>query len=508
MNTPLSPTITASHFGPLDYVALGVYLGALVLVGLYFARREKTSHDFFLAGGRIPWWAAGLSLMATQVSSIGFMAVPAKAYATDWAYFTGVFTCFLVVPIVTRAYIPFFRRLGVTSAYEYLEKRFHLVVRLLGTTVYSLLQLGRMAVVLYLPALALSTVTGLNVYGCILIMGVLCTLYTVAGGIEAVVWTDVIQAILLIGGALVCVGVVLFDTGSSPAEFWEIASAENKFSLGQLDFDMTAATVWVVLIGNFFIRLGSLTSDQAIVQRYLTTRDEAASKKALWVDVAMSIPWAIIVFLLGTALFVFYRLHPNLLPGDLAEDAIVPFFVVQQIPTGLSGLIIAAVFAAAMSSLDSAMHSTATIWVTDYWARFRPESSDRTRLRLAQCFTLVLGLFGTATALWMAASDIRSVWDHFQTLMGLFIGGLSGLFVLGIFTRRTGAVGAILGQLGSATILIMVIRFTSLHFFLYPAIGCSSCCAIGYLSSFFLPGPRQTEGLTIFSPSGPKTADE
>lgn len=491
------PMKKAASFGIVNYVALGTYLAVLVIVGAYFSNREHSTDDFFLGGRRIPWWAAGLSLLATQVSSIGFMAVPAKSFATDWAYFTGVATWFLVVPIVCRYYIPFFRRLNVTSAYEYLEARFHVSVRLFGTVQYSLMQLGRMAVVLYLPALALSAVTGMDQFWCIILMGVLCTLYTVLGGIEAVIWTDVLQAGLLIGGALVCVGIVIADVGG-PTEFWRVAHADGKFHLGSVDWDMTQATLWAILIGNFFIRLGSLTSDQAIVQRYLTTPDEREAKGALWADIAASIPWAVIVFTLGTALYVFYKQRPEMLPPNVEADGIVPLFVMQMVPPGLSGLIVAAVFAAAMSSLDSAMHSTATIWVTDFYARFFPRATDASRLLLARILVVALGVFGTGSALWMAASDVKSIWDVFQTLVGFFGGGLTGLFVLGLFTRRAHGIGAIIGAVSSAAAVVAVAQYSRLNFFYYAAVGCLCCVGVGYLASLFIPGSPRIAGLTVY----------
>ena len=492
-----TPNSTVCHFGLWDYVALFGYLGLLVVVGFYFTKQKSTS-DFFLGGRRIPWWAAGLSLLATQVSSIGFMAIPAKAYATNWAYFAGVATWFLVVPIVTWAYIPFFRRLNVTSAYEYLEIRFHLIIRLLGTVTYSLLQLGRMAIVLYLPALALSVVTGMDQSVCIIIMGVLCTAYTVAGGIEAVIWTDVIQAVLLVGGAIVCVVTVISDIDGGPMRFVEMATADNKFDMVDFNWGLTTATLWVILVGNAFTRLGGLTADQAVVQRYLTTPDEKASCRALWTNMLVSIPWALLVFVFGTALYVFYKINPDLLSPTLSTDGIVPLFVVQKIPAGLSGLIVAAVFAAAMSSLDSSMHSMATIWVTDFYARFKPDSSDATRLRLARVLTLLLGVFGTVTALWMASADVKSLWDSFLAVVGLFIGGLAALFALGIFTRRAHWLGVLIGFLASVAVLYWIIQHTKVNFFLYSAIGFLSCYLVSYLVSLVLPNQTHTERVTIY----------
>ncbi len=485
------------RLGRLDFSVLTLYLALLVAVGFYFSRREGSTAQFFLGGRKIPWWAAGLSLLATQVSSIGFMAIPAKSFATNWAYFAGVFTWFLVVPVVAAVYIPLFRRLNVTSAYEYLEARFNLPVRLFGSAAYSFMQLGRMAVVLYLPALALAAVTGLDHRVCILTMGVLCTVYTVAGGIEAVVWTDVFQAFVLVGGAVLCVAVVVAGIDGGPARFLEVAAADDKFSFGPVHADIAVASLWVIVLGNVFTRLAGLTSDQAVVQRYLTTSDARQSVRALWADVAVSIPWALVAFSFGTALYVFYKLHPERLSPAVDIDGLVPLFVAQQLPAGISGLIIAAIFAAAMSSMDSSMHSTATVWVTDFYTRLRPSSSDRARLILARTLTVALGAFGTLTALALAEAGVHSLWDLFQGIVGLFAGGLAGLFVLGLFTRRANGAGALVGAAASA-VLLYYIR-PHVHFFLYPVVGVLACVLVGYAGSFLLPGRPRTAGLTVFT---------
>ncbi|MBN1910842.1 MAG: sodium:solute symporter, partial [Pirellulales bacterium] len=270
------------------------------------------------------------------------------------------------------------------------------------------------------------------------------------------------------------------------------------FNLAPLDWSYTTATLWVILVGNVFTRLAGLTADQAVVQRYLTTPDERAARRALWTDVLVSIPWAVIIFLFGTALWVFYHLNPNMLDPSLDTDAIVPLFIVQKIPTGVAGLVVAALFAAAMSSLDSSIHSVATIWVTDILTRFRPATSDRAALRWARLLTLALGAFGTGTALWIATFEIQSLWDQFWRIVGLFIGGLSGLFLLGIFTRRTSAQSAWIGAIGSSAILGWVTYCTRVHFFLYSAIGCTACFVIGYFASFALPNRKTLRGLTVF----------
>jgi SSS family solute:Na+ symporter len=489
--------VKAQHyFAALDYVGLVAYIVVLVAVGLYFSKRERSTERFFLGGRQIPWWAAGLSILATGVSSIGFMAIPAKSYATDWVYFVGVPTWFIVVPIVTRYYIPLFQRLNVTTAYEYLEVRFNVATRLVGSTLFSLMQLGRMAGVMYMPALALSAVTGFSPNACILVMGVLCTAYTILGGIEAVIWTDVMQALVLLAGGMLCVVVVMLNIDGGIAEFARISMSDHKFHMFNLDWGLTTAALWLVVTGNVASRLALLTSDQTVVQRYLTTKDAAAAKWALWADIAAGIPWALIVFALGTALYVFYKTQPTALNPTVDTDGILPLFIAQQLPRGVGGLLIAAIFAAAMSSLDSSIHSVATVVVTDFYGRFRPESSDHTRLVLARWLVGVLGVFGTATALWLASADIKSLWDFFIGLFGLFIGPLSGLFVLGMFTHRTHGQGALIGVTVSGMILFLVWRFTHVHVLLYAAIGTVSCVAIGYLASLVLPRARPDNGST------------
>ena len=491
-------SLDAHYFTWLDYGTLIGYLVLLTAVGFYFSRREATTNDYFLGGQRIPFWAAGISIMATQISSVGFMAIPAKSYATNWAYFTGVLTWFFVVPIVIWAFIPFFRRLNVTSAYEYLEKRFDVKVRLFVASLYCVFQLvGRMGIILYLPALALSAVTGISPYVSVLIMGVLSTLYTVLGGMEAVIWTDFIQALVLFGGALLCIVFVVSGTPGGVGDFFSVAQQDHKFSLGEWNWDLTAAVVWTVFIGNIFNRLGTLTSDQSVVQRYLTTRNEREAKRALWANVAASVPWAVLIYSLGTALYVYYDIYPERLDTSLATDGIVPFFIATALPPGVSGLIIAGIFAAAMSSLDSSMHSVSTVLMTDFYQRFKKKAFNE--LRLARWLTGLLGAFGTLIALLMISLNIQSMFDLIIQFAGLFGGAMTGVFVLGIFTTRANATGTLIGAVASGVLLFYVERFTDLHFFLYGGIGLISCFAVGYLASWWLPGKSQLEGLTLYN---------
>jgi SSS family transporter len=491
------PIRTNFAFG--DYLTLIGYFVGLAFLGYFLAGWKKTSSDFLIGKRRIPWWAAALSLLATQVSSIGVMSIPAKSYATNWSYFIIVSVWFLVVPLVTIVHIPFFRSLNITSAYEYLEFRFHWTIRITAMFIYSMMQLGRMAIVLYLPALALVSVTGIDPKICILLMGIICTVYTFMGGLEAVIWIDVAQAVLLIGGMIFCVLTIFIGIDGGLRTFCNIAWNDGKFALGDLTFDPTIACVWVLLVGNFFTRLGGLTSDQAIVQRYLTTSSDREAKRSLWGDVFLSVPWAILVFSFGTALYVFFKMNPVALNPTLDTDGIVPYYIAVELTTpGFAGLIIAAIFAAAMSTFDGAIHSVATIWVVDIYVRFFPKNSDCSRLWLARFFTLCLGIFGTAAAIGLTMFNIRSLWDSFFAITGLLVGGLSGVFVLAMFTKRTGSIGAVTGVIGSAVVLWIIVHYTTIHFFLYSAIGCIICVTIGYFLSFLFPNRRDTTEWTVF----------
>ena len=484
-------------FGLLNSLVLVLYLAAMVGIGVFTSRREKTTDQFFLAGQRIPWWAAGLSIFGTQLSAITFMAIPATAFKEDWVRMIGNLMILPVLPLVICLFLPFYRRLKISTAYEYLERRFNLAVRQLASLLFILFQLGRMGVVLFLPAIALSEVTGMNVYLCITMMGVLATIYTVLGGIEAVIWTDVVQVIVLLGGALLCVVIVCYDAGGASAAVKTAADA-GKFHMLNWNWSPASFGAWVMIVGNFFANMVPYATDQTVVQRYMTTKNEKQAANSLWLNFAMTIPTALVFYGLGTALFVFYANN-----GDVAqpEDAnrIVPWFVVRQLPPGIAGLVISGVFAAAMSSLDSSMNSVATAFTNDFYRRLKPAVSDAHCLNLAKLVTVVIGVVGTAIALWMATQEIYYLFDYFNTLVGLIGGGLLGVFLLATLTRRASATGALVGLVTGAGVTMLVAYSPSIkvNFYLYAMIGCLTCFAVGYLVSLIAPQQEPTNGLTV-----------
>ncbi len=487
-------------FGIINYCVLGIYLGFMLLIGFYFSKNEKTANDFFVAGRRIPWWAAGLSIFGTQLSAITFMAMPAKAYSSNWQYFLqnmGIWI--LATPMAVWVFVPFFRRLNVSTAYEYLERRFDVKVRLMASFIYVLSQLLKMGIVIFLPALALTTITGINIQFCIILIGVLCTIYTVFGGIEAVIWTDVVQVVVLLGGAILCGIIIIFDLGDELPALAGAAWTDAKFSLGSREFDFTRPTLIVILLSMLAAPMPYI-SDQTVIQRYLTTKDEKATRKSLWTNAIMTIPASLIFFGLGTLFYMFYKNNPMLLEPGMDNDAVLPWFTLNHLPAGVSGLLVAGIFAAAMSSLDSAMNSSASAVINDFMIRFNEKMTEAKRLFYARFFTVFFGIFGTTAALVMSVYDIKSLWDLCSRLAGLVTGGLCAFFILAAFTKRTNAFGAITGAIVSAVCIFLIQNHTSLHFFLYAIISIAIACLVGYTVSIFTPKSKKNiDGMTIYT---------
>ncbi|MDC6384708.1 sodium transporter [Flagellimonas taeanensis] len=479
-------------FGYLNYMVLGLYFIVLLGIGIYFSTKQKTTDDYFKGGGRVPWWAAGLSVFGTALSAITFMAIPAKTYATDWSYFFYNLSVLLSTAVVVWLFIPLYRKLQLTTAYEYLEQRFNLTVRMFGSISFMLFQIGRIAIVLYLPAIALSLVTGIDISLCIVVVGAFSIAYTLIGGIEAVIWTDVVQVIVLMGGAILSLVVIFFDLGDDVQPMLSDAMENNKLTLTHFDFSWNEPTIWVVIVGGFFANLITYSSDQTLVQRYLTTKDESGARKTAWTNALLVIPSTLIFFSVGTALFLYYTKFPDALdPMAENNDAIFPWFIINELPAGVSGLLIAGLFSAAMSSLSSSINSTGTVFTIDIYKRFYKGVAEKKYLKVARYATLLSGVLGVLFALWMASFDIESLWDEFFKVLGLFTGGLGGLFLLGVCFPKANSQGAVIGLLVSSVVQFFVSTQTNLHIFLYSAIGLGTCVLVGYLSSFLFPKTRK-----------------
>lgn len=485
------------QFGWLNWTVLVAYLLGMLALGYYFMRRENSSEDFFKGGGRIPWWAAGISIYATMLSAITYMAYPAKAYATDWTYYPMLVTILLVSFPVVRYYLPFFRRLNVTSAYEYLERRFNAATRLMASALFIVFMVARMALVLYLPSLALTAVTGIDIYLCILLMGIITIVYCTMGGVEAVVWGDVVQGFILVGGAIFSVAYLVLGTEGGVNGFIDIASTDGKFRLFDWSLDYRSATFWVVIIGGMANNLISYTSDQTVIQRYLTTKDEGSARRSILFNGVMSVFVSVAFFAIGAGLYTFFKTHPAELDYTMAKtDVIFPLFMMSQLPAGIAGLLIAAIFAATMSTISSNINSVATAFSVDFYRRFRPSVTDAGMVSVARGASIVSGLLGMVIALFMATWQILSLLDFFQEILGLLSSGLGGLFLMGIFFPRIGGKAALTGFVCGVVAVFLVKSFTDVSFLLYGFIGMAVSVTAALLVSLVLPDRNRQPGLT------------
>jgi SSS family solute:Na+ symporter len=434
----------------IDLLVVLAYALGITVFGTFFYRRAASPEGFMVARHRLPTWVVGMSIFATYLSSITFLALPGKAYAADWSPWAFSLSLPFAAWVAARWFVPLYRSSADVSAYAYLERRFGLWARLYGATFYLLTQIARVATILFLAALPLEPLTGWNIVLVIVVTGALVTAYTSAGGIEAAIWTDVVQGVILVTGAAVCVVILLAGMPQGPGQLFAIAAENGKFSLGSLALDPYAAGFWVVFVYGIFINLQNFGIDQSYVQRYQTSRSLPEARRSVWFGALIYIPVSALFLFIGTALFAYYRAQPELLPEALraagAADRVFPHFMVAALPVGLTGLLIAALFSAAQSTITTSINSSATVLLTDFYQRLlRRDAGEREQLLFLRLASIVLGATGTGVALLMIS--IKSALDAWWTLAGVFSGGMLGLFLLGALSRRAGSVHAAIGML-------------------------------------------------------------
>ena len=441
----------------IDLAILVLYTLAVVALGSSFLRKSRTPRGFMVAGGTIPAWALGFSLFGTFLSSNTFLGYPGRAYASNWNVFVFSLSLPVAAWVAGRYFVPFYRRSDELSAYSHLEARFGRWARTYAMSCYLLTQIARVGSILFGIAFALKPLTGLEPQTIILATGVVVTLYTLLGGIEAVIWTDVAQSFILITGALVTAALLLHDMPEGPSQLFAIALEQGKFSLGSLALDFTSSTVWVVLLYGLFINLNNFGIDQSYVQRYHAARSEREARRSLWLAAALYLPLSLLFLFIGTGIYALYEVHPELAIGIDHADAAFPHFIMQRMPEGVSGMFLAALFAAGMSSIDTSLNSSATVILSDlYRSYIEPRPSERRSMQVLYAATIVTGALGTLTALTMIGAT--SLLDAWWTLSGIFAGGMLGLFLLGIASRRADRAAGFLGvTLGVLVIFWMTV---------------------------------------------------
>lgn len=447
-----------------DLAIIVIYLVGMILVGVFFSRKNKNSEQFTKASGLIPGWAIGLSIYATFLSSNTFLGVPGKAFGSNWNAFVFSISMPLAAWIAAKYFVPFYRNTGEISAYTHLENRFGAWARVYAVICFLLTQLARMGSIFFGIALSLQALTGYSMQIIMVVMGICIIIYTVLGGIEAVIWTEVVQAIVKTFGALLILYLIISNMDGGVSKIIEIGKAADKFSLGSFKPDFVSSSFWVVLLYGFFINLNNFGMDQNYIQRYHTASTSKAASNSIWLCVWLYIPASLLFFIIGSCLFAYYEVNPDLVasikhqvaverspsgasvaevlkvqnllqPSDYG-DKIMPHFMVTKIPAGLVGLIVSAILSAAMSTISSGMNASATVFSIDIYKRYiNPDITERQNLSLLHVATVGFGLLGMIAGI--AMIGVKSILDVWWQLSGIFAAGMLGLFLLGIISRKT-----------------------------------------------------------------------
>ncbi len=484
------------ELGIINYCVLIIYLLGMLAVGIYFSKRSgKDTDNFFKAGGRVPGWAVGISIFATTLSAITFMSIPALAYRQDWAMGFNNLSIVAIAPLVVIFAVPFFRKLKVTSAYEYLEYRFNVKMRLLGSIVFMTFHIFRVAIVIYLPTLALESVVNINPVFLAVAIGVLCIIYTFLGGIEGVIWADVIQGILLLGGALLIIIFLIAKIHNPGHEIYHAVASGKLLTKNNFELSLFHATIIGIFIGGIFNSLYQYIGSQDVVQRYNATKDIKETNKAIYLNAKLAFLVIFIFFGMGTLLFIYYQQHSADLPTGFNLDSIVPYFIVTQMPIGIAGFIIAAIFAAAQSTISSSLNSISACFVTDITERFFNKTSEKTAVLIARLVIIIAGIIGTIIALYMTVTNQSHLQIFFQSILGLFGGPIAGAFIIGIFSKRVSGNAVFFAVLISVVILYFVTK-TDIYFMYYGLVGVLSSMILSYLLSFIFRTSKTVTGLT------------
>ena len=465
----------------IDIIVFLLFTGGVVAFGCSFFKKKGTSEEFTSAGRSLPGWVVGMSIFATYVSSISYLGYPGKAFSGDWNAF--VFS--LSIPIASyfaaRYFVPFYRSLDSISAYSFLENRFGPWARIYASSCYLLTQIARTGSILYLLALPMNVLLGWNIQTIIIVTSVAIVLYSMLGGMKAVIWTEAIQGIILIGGALVCMFILLFDMPEGPAQTFSIAMEDGKFSLGSFGSSLSESTFWVCLIYGVFTNLQNYGIDQSYVQRYHTAKNEKEAKFSALFGGYLFIPVSAVFFMIGTGLYAFYKVHPGVLPDGVGADYVFPFFIVNELPVGLTGLLIASIFAAGMSTIATSVTSSSTIILTDYYQRFRKHAGNRERMLVLKLSSVGVGVAGILVA--FAFMSVQSALDAWWALASIFSGGMLGLFLLGYISRKARNFDAVLGVVCGVIPVCWIVISPFVHANLAIVFGTLLIFLVGFLSA-------------------------
>lgn len=449
-------------FTTIDLIILVVYLAAVLFAGLHFSKKEMKGKEYFKSDGTVPWWVTSVSIFATLLSPISFLSLAGNSFAGTWIMWFAQLGMLLAIPMTIKFFLPIYSKLDIDTAYHYLELRFHSRgLRVLGAVMFIIYQIGRMSIIMYLPCMVLGNLTGISVNLLIIIMGIIAIIYSYTGGLKSVLWTDFIQgSVLLIGVTAALIFLIAHINGG----FGEVMSAlttGGKFLAPDqplFDINILKDSVFLMIIGAGFNTMGSYVSSQDIVQRFTTTTDTRKLNKMMLTNGALSIFIATVFYLIGTGLYVFYQ--QNALPPAAAQDQIFASYIAFELPVGVTGLLLAAIYAAAQSTLSTGLNSVAASWTMDIQARLsRKEISMEKQTKIGQYVSLIVGIFSIVVAIVLANGGVKSAYEWFNGFMGLVLGILIGTFILGAFTKCANTFGATLAFIAASAVMIFIKYF-------------------------------------------------
>ncbi len=449
-------------FTTIDLIILIVYLAAVLFAGLLFAKKDMKGKEYFKGDGTIPWWVTSVSIFATLLSPISFLSLAGNSYAGTWIMWFAQLGMILAIPFTIRFFLPIYNKLDIDTAYHYLELRFESRgLRVLGAVMFIIYQIGRMSIIMYLPCMVLSNLTGINVNLLIIIMGVIAIIYSYTGGLKSVLWTDFIQgSVLLVGVTIALLFLVAHTDGGFGAIFDAFRNDGKFLAPDQPVFspNLLKDSVFLLIVGAGFNTMGSYVSSQDIVQRFTTTTDTKKLNKMMLTNGALSIFIATVFYLIGTGLYVFYQ--QNELPPAAAQDQIFASYIAFELPVGVTGLLLAAIYAASQSTLSTGLNSVAASWTLDIQARVsKKELSLEKQTKIGQYVSLLVGIFAILVSVVLANGGIKSAYEWFNGFMGLVLGILIGTFILGAFTKVANAFGATLAFIAASVVMVGIKYF-------------------------------------------------
>lgn len=500
----------------IDYGIIFFFLGLTLYFGFFFSKNQKTTQTYFLAKGKVPSWAIGMSLLATLISSVTFLGYPGEGFTSNWILLVQGLMVPIVLFFTIWFIVPIFRKVIGLSTYEYFEKRFGAFARYYSSSSFILRQFSSMGTVLFLMAVALSNLTGLNPALIMFIIGGIIILVNLKGGIEAVIWLDVFQGFMLLFSGVVCLILLILGIKGGLPEAWSVASANNHTGFGPYDLDFTKLTFIVMVINGSFYAIQKYGTDQTVVQRYLTAKTDKSAIRASLMGILLTVPvWAMFMFI-GTLLFVFYQQNP--LPASVHADAVFPYFMMTQLPTGIVGFILSALISAAICSLSADLNSLAAVGVEDYYKKMFPNKSDAIYLKVSKTTVVLSGVISMLIGFFYLAIGSEGVLGIVFTLYAIFSGGIVGIFLLGLFSARANRQGVNIG-------IFTCIIFTAYCFLTSTEIGLGNdkhllldfgkynfphhklmlgvyshlvVIVVGYIASLFFPKPEIDKNL-LFS---------